>query len=87
MEIMPLPSAFFPLRDAVLCLECEFIAQPEDDKCLVCGQKTLVRLAELLEALIEKACTTHPPIALADLAKLVPLSNSCSHGPIAKNPA
>lgn len=80
-------SMFIPLRDAMLCVECEFITPAGNDKCSICGEKKLVSLAELLDVLIGKACDATPPIAIAELARLVPLRNLLMAGAASQKPA
>lgn len=69
----PAPFNFVPLRDAMLCLECEFITPGGDDKCSICGKNTLVNLAELLDVLIGNACDATRPVPVAELARRLPL--------------
>ncbi len=76
-------SSFVPLRDAMVCVACEFITPAGNSKCSVCGQPTLVSLPDLLAVLIEKACNTQVPIPIAELARLVPFSRS----PLAESPS
>lgn len=52
-------SAFIPLRDAVLCLDCQFITPPGSDLCSVCGGHLLVGVAQIIEALLKE-----PPVAI-----------------------
>lgn len=47
---IPSKSSFVPLRDAVLCKECEFISADSGEVCLVCGSRNLVRVSELLKS-------------------------------------
>ena len=42
--------AFLPLRDAVLCRDCEFISGDAGDMCSVCGSRSLVRVSELMKS-------------------------------------
>ena len=65
---------FVPLRDAMLCVECEFITPAGNNQCSICGRDKLISLSELLEVLIAKACDGTPPITLARLARLIPLN-------------
>ena len=53
-------SAFIPLRDAMLCLDCQFITQPDRNLCSVCGGHLLVGVAQLLSALLEEPPATAP---------------------------
>jgi hypothetical protein len=71
-------STFIPLRDAMLCVDCEFITPAGSDTCSICGRQKLVGLAELLEVLIGKACDTTPPTAITEIAQLVPLTKQRS---------
>jgi hypothetical protein len=43
-------SSFLPLRDAVLCKDCEFISADSGDACSVCGSRSLLQLSELLKS-------------------------------------
>ncbi len=40
--------SFLPLRDAVLCADCNFVSADEEDLCSVCRGRSLLRLPELL---------------------------------------
>lgn len=51
-------SAFIPLRDAVLCLDCQFITPPGSSRCSVCGGHALAGLAQILGALLEDPPST-----------------------------
>jgi hypothetical protein len=53
-------SAFIPLRDAVLCLDCHFITPPGNNVCSVCGGRMLVGVAQILDALLEETCGDDP---------------------------
>src|SRR5215510_3681793 len=53
-------SAFIPLRDAVLCLDCQFITQPNSELCSVCGGHLLAGVAQILGALLEEPPATAP---------------------------
>lgn len=72
-------SNFVPLRDATLCLECEFITPGENDRCSICGSDKLVRLAELLDVLIGKACDAKQPIPITDLVRMMPMDKLRLH--------
>ena len=50
--------AFLPLRDAVLCKDCEFISADAGDACSVCGSRSLFRLCELVGSKAESASVT-----------------------------
>ena len=41
--------SYLPLRDAVLCTDCEFVSADEEGACPVCGSSSLLRLLELLD--------------------------------------
>ncbi|HKW75815.1 MAG TPA: hypothetical protein VJN64_09840 [Terriglobales bacterium] len=41
-------SCYLPLRDAVLCADCEFISSDRGDTCAVCGGTNLLRVSEVL---------------------------------------
>jgi hypothetical protein len=43
-------SSFLPLRDAVLCKDCEFISADSGDACSVCGSRNLLHLNELIRS-------------------------------------
>lgn len=45
---IPNRSSFLPLRDAVLCNDCEFISADSGEVCSVCGSRSLLRLKELV---------------------------------------
>jgi hypothetical protein len=45
---IPNKSSFLPLRDAVLCNDCEFISADSGDACSVCGSRDLLHLNELI---------------------------------------
>lgn len=47
---IPNKSSFLPLRDAVLCTDCEFISADSGDTCSVCGSRSLLRLCELVRS-------------------------------------
>jgi len=48
LNIATKPS-FLPLRDAVLCEQCEFVSADSGDVCQVCGSNSLVRLADVVK--------------------------------------
>ena len=52
---IPNKSNFLPLRDAVLCKDCEFISADAGEACSVCGSRSVLRLRELVEANAESA--------------------------------
>ena len=43
-------TSFLPLRDAVLCRDCEFISADSGEVCSVCGSRSLFRLSELVSS-------------------------------------
>ena len=43
-------SSFLPLRDAVLCKDCEFISADSGNACSVCGSRNLLHLNELIRS-------------------------------------
>ena len=43
-------SSFLPLRDAVLCKDCEFISADSGEACSVCGSRNLLHLNELIRS-------------------------------------
>ena len=47
---VPNKSSFLPLRDAVLCKDCEFISADSGDACSVCGSRNLLHLNELIRS-------------------------------------
>ena len=47
---IPNKTSFLPLRDAVLCTDCEFISADSGEVCSVCGSRSLFRLAELVRS-------------------------------------
>lgn len=47
---IPNKSSFLPLRDAVLCKDCEFISADSGDACSVCGSRNLLHLNELIKS-------------------------------------
>jgi DNA-directed RNA polymerase subunit RPC12/RpoP len=57
LNVVSKPS-FLPLRDAVLCKDCEFISADEGDVCSVCGSRSLLRLRELVKSSAESASVT-----------------------------
>jgi hypothetical protein len=62
-------SAFVPLRDAMLCIDCTFITPAASDKCSVCGGRLIVSLANLLSTLIDQACSASEITGLAELSR------------------
>src|SRR5690348_6204265 len=52
---IPNKSSFLPLRDAVLCRDCEFISADSGEVCSVCGSRSLFRLSELVRSSAESA--------------------------------
>ncbi len=58
-------TAFVPLRDAVLCLDCQFITPPGSNICSVCGGRMLVNVAQILGILLEEAPVPSSPSMLA----------------------
>jgi hypothetical protein len=49
LNVASKPS-FLPLRDAVLCKDCQFISADAGAACAVCGSRSLLRLSELVRA-------------------------------------
>ncbi len=47
--------AFVPLRNAILCLECNFVSSGVEDTCCVCHGTLLLNLAALVAEQLEKA--------------------------------
>ncbi len=41
-------SCYLPLRDAVLCADCEFISSDRGDSCAVCGGINLLKVSDVL---------------------------------------
>jgi len=68
--------AFVPLRDAMLCIECQFVTPASSGKCSICGGNQLVMLSELLELLVQHACGARAQIRLAELASVLVRSDS-----------
>ena len=68
--------AIVPLRDAMLCIDCEFVTPAANGNCSICSGHRLVILSELLELLVEQACGTKAPARLADLASILVGNNS-----------
>ncbi len=52
-------NSFLPLRDAVLCQDCNFVSSDEQGVCPVCSGRSLDRLADRLAA--AHALTTSQP--------------------------
>jgi hypothetical protein len=52
---IPNKTSFLPLRDAVLCRDCEFISADSGEVCSVCGSRSLFHLAELVRSSAESA--------------------------------
>jgi hypothetical protein len=68
--------AIVPLRDAMLCIDCEFVTPAANGNCSICSGHRLVILSELLELLVEQACGAKAPARLADLASILVGNNS-----------
>lgn len=47
---IPNKSSFLPLRDAVLCKDCEFISADAGEACSVCGSRNLLHLNQLINS-------------------------------------
>jgi hypothetical protein len=77
-------SAYVPLRDAMLCIDCEFLTPAANGKCSICSSNRLVTLVELLELLLEQACGAKAPDRLAELASILAGNNSI-RGPNSPN--
>jgi hypothetical protein len=63
--------AHVPLRDAMLCIDCEFVSPAANGKCSICGSNRLVILSELLELLVVQAFGGKAPVRLAELANIL----------------
>jgi hypothetical protein len=48
LQRTPLYPAAVPLRNAVLCVECESVSSSRVDKCPVCGSSSLLSIAPML---------------------------------------
>ena len=57
--------AFVPLRDAVLCFDCQFITSSGSKMCSVCGGRVLLGVAQILDVLLEEVCGAIPTSRLA----------------------
>jgi hypothetical protein len=55
---IPAKSNFLPLRDAVLCKDCQFISADSGEVCSVCGSRSLLRLCELVRSKAGSASVT-----------------------------
>src|SRR5215471_16377133 len=64
-------SSFVPLRDAMLCIDCEFVTPAANGRCSICGGHRFVILAELLDLLVQQACGSKAPHRLAELASIL----------------
>jgi hypothetical protein len=78
-------SYFVPLRDAMLCIDCEFVTPAANSKCSICGGDRFVVLAQLLDLLVELACGSRPPVRLAELASTLVCKRSSGQFPSAQN--
>ncbi len=45
---------FIPLRDAVLCADCAFIAPAGREACSICGSRALISVPQVFRALMER---------------------------------
>jgi hypothetical protein len=68
--------AYVPLRDAMLCIDCQFVSPAANSKCSICGGTKLVILSELLELLLVQAFGEKAPAQLVELASLLVSNNS-----------
>jgi hypothetical protein len=64
-------SSFVPLRDAMLCIDCEFVTPAANGKCSICSGHRFVVLSELLDLLVQQACGSRAPFRLAELASIL----------------
>lgn len=71
--------AYVPLRDAMLCLDCQFVSPAANGKCSICASNRIVILSELLELLVVQAFGGKAPVHLAELASLLVGNNSVQH--------
>ncbi len=78
-------SPFVPLRDAMLCIDCEFVTPAPNAKCSICGGDRLVILAELLDLLVGLASGSRAPARLADLASRLVCRHDSEQFPGAQN--
>ena len=76
---------FVPLRDAMLCIDCEFVTPAPNAKCSICGGDRLVILAQLLDLLVGLACGSGAPTRLAELASHLVCRNDAEQLPRAQN--
>lgn len=83
-------QAIVPLRDAMLCIDCEFVTPAANGNCSICNSDRLVILSELLELLVEQACGSKAPVRLAELASILvrndSLERASSHNRHQKEP-
>ena len=49
------PRNLIPLREAVLCANCEVISDSKNGHCIVCGSPSLLNLARVLDGPNRKA--------------------------------
>jgi len=73
-------SAFIPLRDAMLCLDCQFITQPGSNLCSVGGGHLLAGVAQILSALLEEPPATAPASRRAEsMQRRLQVIHSANH--------
>jgi hypothetical protein len=74
-------TSFLPLRDAVLCNDCNFVSSDEQGVCPVCCGRSLDRLADRLRA-TQFAGTRHG-LTLRGILQLMGLRRRARHADFA----
>ena len=65
-------ASFLPLRDAVLCSDCNFVSADEEGVCPVCRGRSLTNLADQLRRAEQRVDAT-PSVGLRSVLQLLGL--------------
>lgn len=76
-------TSFLPLRDAVLCSDCNFVSADEEGVCPVCGGRSLSNLADQLRRAREATEANSPRVGYRGILHLLGFRRKNDHGDFA----
>jgi hypothetical protein len=79
-------ASFLPLRDAVLCSDCNFVSADEEGVCPVCRGRSLTNLADQLRRVAQRSSATPPPAGFRAVLQMLGLRRKQDDGGFAFSP-